>query len=435
MRKVLVYFACFFILIIMGCGDTSGDPTARMETLTADSTDVTPGGSTVITVTVIKAGGTATTTTSAPRAWGENVTFKLLTANGAQLSVLTQKTDGDGKARTVYTAGNNYNEDVIQATLDNGMSASIVIKKTGNVSGASIKITTEPSPASVSAFGIISIVATVTDAARPISGETVEFKLVENNSGATLTILSSVTDAAGQAIATYRAGGNDPAQDVVQAKLLSNGAVSSVVIDVIAGAPGVSIDVEASPASVSAGQVSIVTATLTGDAKEGVTVTFTLPINSSGATLSAATATTDGSGKAVVTYQAGSQSPTLSVSDTVRAAVGSISSTAVITRTGSSTTTFSIIVSASPQTLASKTSSSVLTANVKNNLGTAVGGVTVTFTVTRGSLSASSVTTDGSGNAVTTFTGDNGATGSGIATASITVGGNTYTNAVVINIP
>ena len=234
--------------------------------------------------------------------------------------MLTQKTDGEGKATTVYTAGNNYNQDVIQVTLDNGMAASVVITKKGNVSGGSIKIT-EPTttPASVKAFGYITIIATVTesnDETKPMSGQTVEFKLVQNNSGATLITQSAVTDAAGQAIATYRAGADVPAQDVVQAKLLSNGSVSPIVIDVTAGAPGVSIEVIASPTSVSAGQVSIVTATLTGDDKEGVTVTFTLPINSSGATLSAATATTDGSGKAVVTYQAGTASPTLSVSDT-----------------------------------------------------------------------------------------------------------------------
>ena len=90
------------------------------------------------------------------------------------------------------------------------MSASIVIKKTGSVSGASIKITEPTSPASVKAFEYISIVATVTessDETKPMSGQTVEFKLVENNSGATMIIQSAVTDAAGQAIATYRAGG------------------------------------------------------------------------------------------------------------------------------------------------------------------------------------------------------------------------------------
>ena len=162
---------------------------------------------------------------------------------------MTQKTDGAGIATTVYTAGNNYNQDVIQVTLDNGMAASVVITKKGNVSGGSIKITEPATPASVKAFGYITIVATATesnDETKPMSGQTVEFKLVENNSGATLTIQNAVTDAAGQAIATYRAGGNEPAQDVVQAKLLSNGAVSSVIIGVTAGASGVSIAVKAS---------------------------------------------------------------------------------------------------------------------------------------------------------------------------------------------
>ena len=238
-----MYFSCFFILIVMGCGNTSGDPTARITALKAEPAEVTPGGNSVITVTVTKATGTTTTTgtatttgtttttTTTSSGWGENVTFTLLTANGAYLSALTQKTDGEGKATTVYTAGNNYNQDVIQVTLDNGMAASVVITKKGNVSGGSIKIT-EPTttPASVKAFGYITIVATVTesnDETKPMSGQTVEFKLIQNNSGATLITQSAVTDAAGQAIATYRAGANVPAQDVVQAKLLSNGAVSS----------------------------------------------------------------------------------------------------------------------------------------------------------------------------------------------------------------
>ena len=182
------------------------------------------------------------------------------------------------------------------------------------------------------------------------------FKLVENNSGATLIIQSAVSDATGQAIATYRAGDNGPAQDVVQAQLPSNGSVSSIVIDVAAGLPGIHCG-RRFATSVTAGQVSIVTATLTGDNNAGVTVTFTLPINSSGATLSAATATTDGSGKAVVIYQPGTASPTLSVSGYGPGGrrLG-VSSTAVITRTGSATSTFSITVAASPSTLAFTTS-------------------------------------------------------------------------------
>ena len=49
-----MYFSCFFILIVMGCGNTSGDPTARI-TIKAEPAEVTPGGNTVITVTVTKA--------------------------------------------------------------------------------------------------------------------------------------------------------------------------------------------------------------------------------------------------------------------------------------------------------------------------------------------------------------------------------------------
>jgi hypothetical protein len=64
-------------------------------------------------------------------------------------------------------------------------------------------------------------------------------------------------------------------------------------------------------------------------------VTFTLSVNNSGATLSASSAVTDGSGKAQVTYQAGSNSPTIDVQDVVRAAAGSIASLVAITRTHS----------------------------------------------------------------------------------------------------
>jgi hypothetical protein len=348
MRKISLCFACFFILIVMGCGSTSDDPTARITTLKAEPAEVTPGGSSVITVIVTKATGTTTTTTGATTTttgttttttitssgWGEKVTFTLLTANGAYLSTVTQKTDGDGKATTVYTAGNNYNQDVIQVTLDNGMSASVVITKKGNVSGGSIKIT-EPTtaPASVKAFGYITIVATVTesnDETKPMSGQPVEFKLIQNNSGATLITQNAVTDASGQAIGTYRAGGNEPAQDVVQAKLISNGSVSSVVIDVKAGGPGPVISaMTASPASVKPGQQSIVIVKVTdGDNLPvgGELVTIRISPNNSGSSLIIQNNYTDAQGQVVATYVAG---PWTDVTDTVQAQVvssGSVNS-------------------------------------------------------------------------------------------------------------
>ena len=100
MRKFSVYFACFFTLILMGCGDTSGDPTAQIsfEAATNPITEIAPGGSTVITATVVKAVGKKTEAKEevivTEPAWGENVTFKLLTANGGRLSTPIQKTNG-----------------------------------------------------------------------------------------------------------------------------------------------------------------------------------------------------------------------------------------------------------------------------------------------------------------------------------------------------
>jgi hypothetical protein len=65
-------------------------------------------------------------------------------------------------------------------------------------------------------------------------------------------------------------------------------------------------------------------------------------------------------------------------------------------------------------------------------------GLTVTFTVTgAGTVAPASVTTDGSGNAVTVFTGDGIAATdqTDVVKASITVGGNTYTSAVLVAYP
>jgi hypothetical protein len=223
------------------------------------------------------------------------------------------------------------------------MSASIVITKTGNVSGASIKIT-EPAtlPASVKAFGYVSIIAMVVDSNnkdKPISGQSVEFKLVGNNSGATLITQNAVTDASGQAIAIYRAGGNEPAQDVVQAKLLSNGSVSSIVIDVTGGGTGPvisEIKVSPDPPTVKAGQQCIVTIIVTdGNGKPvgGELVTVKISPNNSGSSLLIQNNSTDALGQVVATYIAGSQTE---VTDTVQAQVvssGSVNSVIITVAT------------------------------------------------------------------------------------------------------
>lgn len=445
MRKFSLYFACSLTLVFIGCGDTSGDPTAQI-TLKADKTEVSPGGSAVITATVVKAVGTKADATAeaivTQPGWGENVTFKLLTANGGQLSTAIQKTDGNGVAMTVYTAGNNYSNDTIQATLDNGMTASIVITKTGGITGARIsKLEGPTSPVAENQTAVITATVTNQETNQPLMGEAVTFTIPTNASGACfinaanacVTGVTVNSDASGKAVAVYRAGGNNSAQegyDTVRAAL-ANGSSNAVVITRKALTP-LSITVEALPPSVTAGQASIVTATLTGANNSGVWVSFTLPLNNSGATLSASGAITDGTGKAVVIYSAGANNPTLSVSDTVSAAIGSISASVVITRTGAAPLSYILTISANPPTLAIRNGSSLITANLKDTTGMAISGATVSFTCTNGTVGPPA-TTNGSGNAFTTYTSTVGA---GSATTGIvTATWDVYSNSVVINIP
>ena len=245
MRRYSLLFACVLAIIaLLGCGgENDADPTSRITLTVSPADGVEPGGSAIITATVARPGGTqtstttdgTTTTTTDKKGWGETVTFRLLTANGARLSKLSQETDGNGIATTVYTAGNNYRQDVVEAVIENGMSASVVIVKTGNVTGAAMTLTADP--ASVKPGGYSVVMATVTlggDANKPLIGETVEFNLIQNNSGAGLIINSAVTDATGQATATYRAGGSAGVEDVIQARVLSTGSAASVVITVTA---------------------------------------------------------------------------------------------------------------------------------------------------------------------------------------------------------
>ncbi|HBB15757.1 MAG TPA: hypothetical protein DCZ97_01700 [Syntrophus sp. (in: bacteria)] len=460
MQKFSLYFACFLTLILMGCGDTSGDPTARI-TLEADKTDVAPGSSAVITATVTKAIGTkAEATTEAvvvAPGWGENVTFKLLTANGGQLSTPVQKTDGDGKARSVYTSGNNYNNDTIQATLDNGMSATIVIKKTGTTIGAIIS-SFVASPTTVAEGQTSVITAKVTDgnSANPMIGEAVTFNMATNESGAcfinaTNACVASVTvnsDAGGNAVAVYRAGSSKSTEelhDTVRAGL-ANGSSNAVLITRSAGPAGAVLALAASPTSVNGGQTSVITATVTGGTNSGANevVTLTIPVNESGASfinaagvsVSTITITTGSGGIASAIYKAGTNDSGTIVQDTVQGVLSNGAMSAVMITRNAGVTGYVVTVTANPSTLTTQTGSSIVTANVRDNTGIAVVGTTVTFNKTGagGQLTPASASTDTNGNAITVFTGA-APSGAAIVQATTMIGGNNYTGAVAITVP
>ncbi|MBA4423549.1 MAG: hypothetical protein C0390_10725 [Syntrophus sp. (in: bacteria)] len=288
----------------------------------------------------------------------------------------------------------------------------------------------------------------------PVINEKVTFTLLTPGNGGSVTMVKDRTDANGRAVGLYTAGNNFQF-DEVRATTEAGAAAQLTIIKVgaIAGARIASMATSPTPPTVTANQTVVITATVNvndvtgGHPVQGEPVTFTLPTNGSGACFINAVnacvvsviASSDASGNAVAVYRAGGGSPNVDVYDTVRATLANGStSSVVITR---SAVMYSLTVTADPTTLNVGGGSSAIKANVVNLNATGtnkgVSGVTVTFTNAGGALSATSATTDGNGNAggivFTAGAGVVAGTTAGVVTASITVSGNTYTAAVVIN--
>jgi hypothetical protein len=375
-------------------------PTVAVVAIEAAPKTLTANQSSVITATVTDNKGKPLS--------GETVIFSIPVRNtgSPQLTNYSGVSDGNGIVTTVYSPGTllpaNTVDDTVQASLVNGSSRAVVITRSG---GTPISISVAAAPTSVKAGEASVITATLTGDDK--SGVTVTFSLPVNNSGATLSAFSAITDGAGKAQVTYQAGNSSPTIDVSDTVRASYGSISSSVAITRTGTgtpTPLAISVAAAPNSVSAWGVSVITATLTGDNKAGVTVTFSFLINDSGAALSSMTAVTDGSGKATVSYQAGSDYPTFSVQDVVQAAVGIATSAVVITRTGAGPPTpLAISVAAAP-TSVNAGQASIVTATLTgdNNVGVAVK-FSLPIYPSGATLSASSAITDGSGKAVVTY--------------------------------
>jgi len=306
-------------------------------------------------------------------------------------------------------------------------------------------ITVNPPTISLSAGQSSVITATVKHAnGTAATGRTVSFSFAANNSAGTLTVTDSGTNT-GIATATYTAGANTPAssiQDIVQASI-SNGASVPVIITRTAASGGGAVgglvaSLVTSQSTVSAGQSSIITANITDNTNaplNGATVTFSLPVKGSGTpTLSSTNVVTDGSGKAVTVYTPGAGSPTLAVNDAIQATLANGSSQVItVTRSSQTSATNTVALASSCSTNTpnvAPSNSCVITATVKNASGSVVNGITVTFAIVVSGTGApslipaagSAVTTDGNGNANTTYTAGAIAGKTDVITATITGG-------------
>ena len=344
--------------------------------LAGSPTSLSAGQNSILTATVTNSAGSPV--------MGQAVTFAFAANNsGATLATLSGTTDVSGRAVALYTAGavnpTTSVEDIVQAGVTGSVSP-ILITRTA-VGGVQISLTGAPTSLSAGQKSILT--ATVTDSAgTPMNGQTITFAFAANNSGATLSTLSGTTDVSGRAIAVYTAGSANPTtsvQDTIQAGVAGSPSVGVVVIT--RGGGGVTLSLASNATSLAAGQIAVITATVTdgaGAPVSGQAVTFTLSTNNSGATLITLSGTTDASGRAVAQYTAGANSPTISVQDTVLARVPGTAAVVTITRTVGVAAGFQIGVTATPTSLAAG-ATSIIAATVTNASGAVAAGQQVSF--------------------------------------------------------
>lgn len=322
-RSIILLFCLLMFTAIYGCstgvedtGSSSTTPAGYNIALTADLASLTAGNSTVVTATVTDGAAKAVS--------GLAVTFTLLVDNSAAtLTTISGTTDASGKAVAVYTAGvanpTTSVQDTIRAAVT-GSSRVVIITRTaaGGGGGTGVQMTVTATPSSVVAGAMSVIVAQVNNAAATaVSGLTVTFTFLINNSGATLTTVNATTDTSGKAIASYAAGGNSPGlsiQDAVTASVTGS-AGTAIITRLPATGTGNRISLTLTPVSTPDAPLAttasncIVTATVLRD--DGVTpvpgeeVSFSI-VKGSGsiAPLKPLTDTTNNSGKANAVFTA-----------------------------------------------------------------------------------------------------------------------------------
>jgi len=321
---------------------------------------------------------------------------------------------------------------------------------TGTPSGSGLQITLSASSSTLSAGQSTVVTAKVTDSlGAAVQNKTINFACTGGScpSGGTITAVNGgVTDAGGQAVAIYKAGTTTSALSLEDTITATSGKSSAlVVITRTAGtATTLQVTMSAAATSLSAGQNTIITATVTngsGSPVQGITVTFDKPIDHSTMTLAAIggglTATTDASGKAQALYTAGSTNSTVDVQDTVITSINNGASYAavVITRIGTTTpaTGYTMSLTANLTSL-SAGEHSIITVGVKDSAGNNISGMNVTFTFVpgptspigstlNGSTTTASGKTDAGGIFTTTYAAGSGLTGSVQDTIQASVNG------------
>lgn len=201
----------------------------------------------------------------------------------------------------------------------------------------------------------------------------------------------------------------------------TGGFEGSASVEFTADAPAsvAGVVLTAAPSTVNPGGTSTLTGRVTdsnGNAVAGETLVFDITTNTSGASLASVSATTNVNGSATVQYTAGNAAGV----DTVRcrALSNNTAGTTLITVDATAQVVGSLTLTTGASSIVADGSSSVaVRGEVTSTGGIALSGVTVTFSTTLGTLSASSATTNASGIAEVTLTAGT-VTGTPVITAA-----------------
>lgn len=258
---------------------------------------------------------------------GKGIPTKLVTAKSASGNGITASsftTDVNGQVSLKLTGSIGGNDVLTAAVLGQSKDLSIAISTqsftltpVGPADGSGTKVNLGATQA---------VTATWKSSGAPQVGQTVNFTA----SRGTLSAPSAVTDASGVAAVSISSVTAGPS--IIAAS--GNSVAAQTVVDFIATAPS-QISVQASPASIATQGTSTLTATVRDTANnlvEGTVVQFLLT-DSTGGSLSVASATTDAQGRAQTVYKAGNTTSSangVSVTAQLQSAP-SVKSTATIT--------------------------------------------------------------------------------------------------------
>ena len=433
---------------------TAGAPAAI--SLNGAPNTAIPTGTSTITAAVLDSNGNPVA--------GEPLTFSFAQQGSGtpSLSATSIATDVNGLARVTYTAGSSAGTDIVTATTSNAIAAAGASRATitvaNNAAVVGSVVTTASKPSIPVTTGNTQISATVKDTTgKALSGQLVTFAA----SAGSLSSTTATTDVNGIAVTSLVAGGSVLTSTVSA----STGGYTSnnVSVAFTAGAAS-TITVNAAPAAIGVAGTSTITAyVVDGSAShnpvagEPVTFAFTAKGSGNSATLGSTTVLTNANGLAVVSYTAGTSAGT----DTISATTSNVVTSSVSIISSAATTAVNgVALTTGAASIATGGSTTFVRAKVTDINGAAAAGVTVNFSTSAGTLSAGPYVTDGTGIVQATLTSSNNlgtanivANASGfVATAnvtftagnpgtvallagstSITSGGNTTLNAVVVD--